>query len=96
MRFRSELLGDALLRGGDDRAKHRAQIEHAEATLTDECSAQLRKAYLDTERVDAKANVALFRACKSDIKSLNCYGGDKNAEDVIECLRAQKKNLQPR
>ena len=61
--------------------------------LSDACSAQLRKAYLDTERVEGNANLELFRVCKHDIKALECYGGEKTAEDVIECLRKDKSKV---
>ena len=69
-------------------------LDERSVDLADKCSHQLQKAYLDTERVEATANVQLFRQCKVDIQNLKCYGGEKTAEDVIECLRQQAHNIE--
>ena len=70
-------------------------LENVDA-LQPQCSQQMTKAYLDVQRVEAQANKALFHKCRTDIKSLQCYGNGMTSEDVVECLRKNKELIADR
>ena len=44
-------------------------------------------------QVDGQADRELFHACKNDIKTLHCYGNGMNSEDIIECLRERREEI---